>query len=780
MAHVTNRFLGAVVLGLAFACSAVAADAEPAGSPLDIRNADIEYDLKTGLAVAVGTDGKQARIEYKGMVLEADRMQVNRATKDIAAKGNVVFTDGDRVWKGDDISGNLDTKTFASGVFDLKFGPWYGHAESATRDSEGRSTVVGARVTTCDYENPHYSISARRIVYYPNGKFRAYHAVYRVGKVPVFYWPFVLGDTSSDGGNLQIKPGYSSDWGAYLLLAKGYRIGDYGDTTFMLDLRSKNGVAVGNRTRIKLARSETDLLAYGMYDADTPETADGFNRRFETEDWRYRLSLYQRIDLTPDLVFRGQANAFSDIDMLEDWFEKEYDRNPQPYSYADLTWNTERVSLSLSARPRLNDFCTVVEQLPELHVLLPRQPLFDLPLYVQSELTFGHYRMNWSEFDQPLTPGGDDERNAEGYESWRANWITMLYAPFSLGQLHFVPRAGFQAVGYSDSSENAMTDPMLRLLADHANTNYAGYPPLVGPLPAYDDGDDGNAVTNFAGELGMEVSTKFYRTWQDHKNGTLDLDGLRHVVQPYLNYTYVSDPSEERDNLFFFDHNDRLAEMNFVRAGVDQRLQTRRHGRIYTFVSMQTYADFHLNKQEYYSADAAVGAEPDAERGTLGDLGNRIDFRPREGVAFWNTVVFDMDETELSRAELGMSLGRDERKRLTLSYLFRNDYVPRALYSMGSSLLDFSGESNLYSTAHEEAHWLRAELTLPINAKTTGRIALAYDLQDNEIEHSSLEIIRDLHCWMGSVAVGQENGDFFVSVMLSLKAFPSMRLDGEI
>ena len=782
MASVMNRFSSAVVAGLSLvlALSAVATAAPKGGAPLDIRAEDLEYDTKTGIATANGSAEKQVRIEYKGMVLEADRMQVHRTTKDVVAKGNVVFADGTRIWKGEEISGNLDSKTFSSGVFDLKFGPWYGHAKSATRNSAGRVTVAHPRVTTCDHENPHYSISAKRIVYYPNGKFRAYHAVYRVGRVPVFYWPFVLGDTSDKGGNLSIKPGYSSDWGPYLLLAKDYRIGDFGKSTFMLDLRTKNGVAVGNRTRLKLARSETDFLAYGMYDADTPETTDGYNRRFESEDWRYRVSLYERVDLTPDLVFRGQANLLSDIDMLEDWFEREYDRNPQPYSYADLTWNGEHVSLSLSARPRLNDFYTAVEQLPELHFLLPRQQVFGLPLYLQSELTFGHYEMSWREFDEPF-PGEDDPLNAEGYKSWRANWINMLYAPFSLGELHIVPRAGFQAVGYSDSSETGLTDPMLRTLFGHDNVNLAGYP-IAGPLPRYDDNDDDNGATNFAGELGVEMSTKLYRTWQDSKNDMLAIDGLRHVVQPYINYTYVSDPSEDRENLYFFDQNDRLAEMNFVRVGVNQRMQTRRHGRIYTFVSMQTYADFHFDKQKYYSADAdpVADVEPDAERGAAGNLGNRIDFRPREGVDFWNTVVFDMDEGELNRAEVGMSLGRDERKRLSLSYVFRNDYVPRALYSMGSSLLDFTGENNLYATAYEEAHWLRAELSLPINAKTTGRVLLSYDIEDNEVSHASLQILRDLHCWMGALAVGEDNGDFFVSLMLYLKAFPSMRVDGDI
>jgi lipopolysaccharide assembly outer membrane protein LptD (OstA) len=782
MANVMNRFLGIALFALACAlvatpaCSGADGKIPTKGGELRIDAEGVEFDPASGIAKAKGTATKQVRVEYEGMTLDADEIMLNHKTKDVGAKGNVVFVNGDQVWKGDELSGNFGTRTFSCGVFDLKAGVWYGHADHAERTGDGTSEVVNPRISTCDYEHPHYSISAKRIVYYPNGKFRAYHTVYRVGNVPVFYWPLLLGDTTAQGGNIEIKPGFSSDWGPYLLLSRSHRIGEFGRTTFMLDLRAKNGVAVGNQTRLKLARSETDFLVYGMYDMDTPETVDGYNRRFASEDIRYRLSLYERLDLRHDLTFRGQVNAFSDIDMFEDWFKKEYDLNPQPYTYADLTWDEDAFSLSLAARPKVNSFYTAVEQLPELHLLVPRRQIFGSRAYFQSDLTFGHYTMDWREFDQPIG-GGTDPLNADSYDSWRANWVNTAYAPFAVGEFQFVPRAGFQVVWYSDSSEMALTDPMLRKLYDHDNSNRASY--RYSSLDEYDD--LGGGTTNLAGELGLEVSTKLYRVWQDYKNGALEIDGLRHVLQPYVNYTYVSDPSEDRENLYYFDQNDRLVEMNFLRIGANQRLQTRRHGKIYTLARMQTYADFHFNKQAYYSPDACIEAtEPDAEHGTLGNLANRIDVQPREGLGFWNTIVFDMDEGDLNRAELGMNVGRDERRQFSLAYVYRNSYVPRALYSMGSSLLDFTGENNLYAQPLDEAHWVKTQLTLPINAKTTGRITLAYDFVDGDLAHNSLEIMRDLHCWMGTLAVGQDNGDFFVSVMLSLKAFPGMSVGGGI
>lgn len=771
MARTTNRFLGMFFAVLAAAVLA-ASPCRGDEAPLDLRADSIDFHPETGWAAARGN----VLIEYQGMRLQADEIRLNQQTKDVEARGNVFFEDGERAWRGEQLTGNFATRVFATGIFDIKDGIWFGRAEDSERFEDGRTVVTGARISTCDHEHPHYSISARRIVYYPNGKFRAYHTVSRIGSVPVFYWPLLLGDTSAAGGNIEIRPGYSGDWGAYLLLGRTYRLGDYGRTKFMLDLRSKNGVAVGNRTRLRLARSETDFLVYGLYDLDTPETSDGYNRRFKSEDTRYRLSLYQRFDPYYDLTLRAQLNLFSDIDMLENWFKRDFDANPEPHSYLDATWDADAFHLSLHLRPRVNRFHTTVEQLPEVRWLLPRQRLLDLPLYLQSELTFGHYNMKWREFDEPLGPGLG-ALNADSYSSWRANWTGTLYAPFSLGEFQFVPRAGLQALWYSDSSKAKLTDPMLRELFAHDNPNLASYPLPGGFAREYDE--NGERATNLAPELGLEASTKLYRTWADYKNGTLGLDGLRHVLQPHLNYTYIPDPTKDRENLYYFDHNDRLQEMNFLRGGLDQRLQTRRNGRIYTFARMQTYADFHFKKQPHYSAAAtAATTAPDAEHGRPGSLGNRIEVHPREGLDFWNTVVYDMDEGELSRAELGMGIGRDENRRFTLAYIFRNDYVPRAVYSSGSSLLDFTGEANYHARPFEEAQWLQAQLALPINAKTTGRLNFAYDFVENKVARQSLEIIRDLHCWMGGLEIGEDNGDFFVSLMFYLKAFPSMRVDG--
>jgi len=52
-----------------------------------------------------------------------------------------------------------------------------------------------------------------------------------------------------------------------------------------------------------------------------------------------------------------------------------------------------------------------------------------------------------------------------------------------------------------------------------------------------------------------------------------------------------------------------------------------------------------------------------------------------------------------------------------------------------------------------------------------------YDIEEGDLSQHMYEIIRDLQCWMGSLAVGQDNGDLSVMVMLYLKAYPGVSFD---
>ena len=741
-----------VLLLFGAALHSVAQDA--ASRPdLDLNADSVEVDPGSGLAVAEGN----VRATYGGVTLTADRVEVNHQSMDVAARGSIVLKRGVFEWRGSSITGNFKTKEFSFDQFQGTTGVWYAEGAGGTHHSDGRATLGRTRLSTCEYlAHPHYSISARRVVYRPDGTFKAYHTWYKVGNVPVFYWPVVFGDTSASGGNIHIKPGYDSDWGAYLLLGREWRVTDKVRTELLLHLREKNGVALGNRTQVKTANSDTSVLAYGMRDNDPPETEDGFNRRFDVEEDRYRVNLYHHQRLGENLSLRLRLDALSDIDMLEDWFRRVHRRNPQPRSFADLTYESERFTLALSARPRVNDFFSVVETLPELRLTVPRQPLGGSGIHYQAEASVARLEMKWRDFDQARAGGLADPAD---YDTWRADALQMLYLPLPLGDvLQVVPRAGLRLTRYARSSDTPLSGEDLARLFEVDD------PDNLESDDAIRDYDDrGGSVLRVAGEAGLELRSKFYQVWPGARSASWQVDGLRHVVVPYANYTYAPKPSEEREFLYFFDPVDRLVEQHFVRLGVDQRWQTRRGRKIYTLAVLESYADFHFAKEERHHH--------------LGNFGTRLELKPRSTLDFRAQIVADMGAPAVNRGEVSVLLGDPERMRLRLSYLYRDEYLARTAYSMGSALADFAGENSLLARDFAESHYALAGLEVQLSERTRLGLEAEYDLVEDELATQSCELTRDLHCWVGALRVREDNGDLQVMLVLYLKAFPKVRLD---
>lgn len=742
---------------------------------------EYEMDTETGWATGSGN----VRITYRGMVVEADTVRVNVQTKDFEAGGNIFFYRLDEpgveapphefFWRGEEIKGNLDTREFSGGTSRGRFDEWFAVAGTGQFDETGDAIFKNVHLSTCEHlleGHAHYRIEAREVIYQQkDGRFVAKHAVYKVGSVPVFYWPYVAWDTRSDGGNIKYRVGHRDDWGAFLSIAKGWNMGGGADTEYRVDLMSDRGVAIVNNTTWFAENGFTKLHLYGLADTDPPEDPDGMNRRFDSRDSRYRAKIFHYVEPAEKLTLRVNADKLSDIDMLEEWYRREFEDYRQPRNEADMRYDSERFSASINVRFRLNSFYTVSERLPELRLDMPRQQLFDSPLYYQSETSFAYLRMNMRDFDQPYWwPAFPDDMTylydrQNFYESARFDTVQMLYLPFKAGDLlQIVPRAGIRLTYYSATSENEVSDDELR---DMFRFDDPDLDLPVNNVSLYDE--DGGDTLRFAAETGLEVTTKMVGTWQDAKSDFWQVDGFRHVVQPYANYSYVSEPSEDKEHLMYFDETERLRGENFVRFGVRQRVQTRRQTdsgqRIYTLARVDTYADVHLDTSD--------------EREVAGDFATRLRANPIDNLAVWGTVLADMHRGELRWLEIGTRLGDPDRLAVTLSYVSRDEYRRSPVTTFGSTTTDYTGE-NITSGDLGDVSALSLAINGRINDLTTASAHFLYDFEEEELASHVYELGRDLHCWTGSLFVGEDYGDFMIGIMLRLKAFPDIGIEADI
>ena len=698
------------------------------------------------------------KVSYGEVRVEADEVRVHSVSLDFTATGNVMVTRGAWEWRGDMVTGNLKERRFIADEHTITQGLWTIRGAHGERAADGVITIQKARATACD----DWWIHAKTMVYHPNGDFVGRHVVYKTFGVPLLYLPRISGNINELERPFHIRQGHKNDWGYFVGISKNLRLSEQVETELLAEYRAKRGLALGNRTKVQTERTYTDLFLYGMQDqeplSDLTRAGQEYNGRFEIEEDRFRIKGYHRTDLLPELALRLNAHVSSDNDMLFEYFDDDYRVDPEPKSYADLTYSHSLWSLSTTYRPRLNDFETAVERLPEVRLALPRQPVFGSAWQYEGETALAQLRMNWREYDLERTGLADPE----DYAALRLDSAHVLYRPMKVfSWLNLTPRAGIRVTSYDRSSAVAVTDALL-------NDNFAVDEPRARRTSrrvAANYDSEGGSTTRLAYEFGAELGFKTYRTWPGASSARLSIDGLRHVAEPYLNYTYIPTPDEEKDNLYFFDEIDRLDRVNLFRLGARQRLETRIENRIHTFARLENYVDFHVRPRD---------DEPE-----LGDFGSLVELSPGKSFTLWAKMLVGADNLDLNVFDAGARVGAPDGLNMTVSYLFRDSYTTRYAYSMGSHLTHILSANTITQT-FDRNHNINLGFKIPLNEKTDLRVGYYYDLAKGKLGRQSYELTRDLGCWIGSLKVVDESANMALYFLLYLKQLPEFKLGGSI
>ncbi len=148
---------------------------------------DIETTIKYSARDSIEMDASQkimtlfgdAKITYGNTRIEAAIIEINYLTNQINAKGNVdttgkyigkpVFTE-DQTYVTDSMVYNFKTKkAFISGVVTQQ-GEAFIHGEEIKKNERDEVFISHAQYTTCNLENPHFHIQARKLKVVPNDK----------------------------------------------------------------------------------------------------------------------------------------------------------------------------------------------------------------------------------------------------------------------------------------------------------------------------------------------------------------------------------------------------------------------------------------------------------------------------------------------------------------------------------------------------------------------------------------------------------------------------------
>jgi LPS-assembly protein len=146
-------------------------------------------------------------IRFRRFVLRADDVIYNTATGEITATGHVVFDGGphdehleaDRATynvrtdsgKFHDVRGTTGARFRGKQVILTSSNPFFFSGSLVEKDGPDHFVVHHGVVTSCQLPHPKWTFEAQKITVDVGDEARMYHSTFRLGGIPIFYFPYV-------------------------------------------------------------------------------------------------------------------------------------------------------------------------------------------------------------------------------------------------------------------------------------------------------------------------------------------------------------------------------------------------------------------------------------------------------------------------------------------------------------------------------------------------------------------------------------------------------------
>ncbi|MDW8343073.1 MAG: hypothetical protein RMM51_01110 [Verrucomicrobiae bacterium] len=696
--------------------------------PVEVEAERLTFAEQDGQRITVAEGNVVVR--YRETTVQADRVRYNAATREVWAEGQVRLTREGQQWVSDSIYYNFATgavradevRGWVEGVY-LR---GYGLEHSETNVYQ----LARATVTTCDYETPHYRLEARRAEIFPDQQVILYGVTLRLGEIPVFWFPVLVWAPDSDTPPFAISVGSSSRWGVFALTSTRLRLTRDATMTVHVDGRTKRGAAGGVDVSYRLGPTGRGLVrGYYAQDADPDDRLDQLAGQ-KLSHHRYRAQWQHQQDWRTwwagevpghDLSVKIDLHKLSDADVVDDFFPSEFRREVEPQSVVDVTKRGENYTVSVLARPQFNHFFAEVERLPEATWRVNRTRLGETPVFYEQVSRVGYLNAEEGDTGDVLFRG----------HAVRAFTFHQLLVPLRwFGWLSVVPRAGMGGAYYSKAVPGSGEDDVRRALH----------------------------------HVGIETSFKLSRTWHDVDNKRWEVNGLRHVVQPFANYHWLPRSDNRTNELWQFDTvrlvtlegGDRLLtsrympveipswnavdaidRQHFVRFGLRQKLQTRRDEQTWDLVELEGWTDWRLEREQ--------GEEE------FNDVFGTVRLRPTRWLWLDAFTRYNLEEDRFKELNTSARVSHGDRWAVGLA----NRYL------------------------WEDSNLIIADVAVRLARRWVLQVYQRVDMHDGEWESQDYVLRQETHDWLISYGFRHRSqrvrdDEFAVYFAVTLKAFPQV------
>lgn len=580
----------------------------------------IVFDATTQSLVATGN----AEFTHDELFLQADEVRFFREEQRAEARGNVRITQVGLRLVSNEVDYNVRTGEFRTGEFRAGVGPVFAEGESVS----GTPAEMLARNVQIYYREPESgapNVRAESARLIPGQGIEIQSLSARVGGVPLLYLPRLAQDFEETGIQARGEVGFRNNLGAYFRSRTLFPVTDDFSAGANLDLYTDRGVLIGPALDYNWEEGDQHLHSVfhsGWIRDDDERGLDVLGQAIQRD--RFFAEYRHNQQLMEGVQIRGRLSRWSDSEITRDFRPDRYSLDQQPDSFVEMTMLGENHMLSIFARANVNRDFPVVERLPEIRydkfstelipgtrlyhsgsislVRLARDEIFLRPLGTQPRALLqgpllpgpggaGSLAGDFAEL--PSDTGGD---NTDGPPTFTPGPPPTFTPPL------------LSSVSTLSTANTDTTSLRLPALShDRFTVHYL----LQRPIPLTDwltltprsalhysyyseNRSDADSLGRLMGEVGVDLEAVAHGQW-DLQNEAWQIDGLRHILRPIVQWRYQPNGDSERSPLQFIDrqvlsrtlqpvdledirYTDDLLDMNVLRFGVQNLLQTRAEG----------------------------------------------------------------------------------------------------------------------------------------------------------------------------------------------------------
>ena len=381
----------------------------------------------------------------------------------------------------------------------------------------------------------------------------------------------------------------------------------------------------------------------------------------------------------------------SDPWLLSDFFDDEYQNSVQPENRVTLSHRGDHYTAGLGLNMRLNDFYENVNRLPEVFLNFNRQRIPETPLYYEGQNTLSY-------LDHVSTNAAASATSATDYDAFRLDSAHMVYWPTrQLGFLSVIPRAGYRGTYYSKTKDRSTVTNVV------AVTNGLGE--VIGTTNVIQNlVEDGPAAWRHLPEVGLETSFKAFGDLYRGPTGIEEDEDLRHIVEPYADYTLRFEPNFRPDDLWQFDSVDKLDNRNDLKVGLRNYLQTKRNAAPHNLIYADVFTTLLL--------------APETGEETLNDIGFKTELRP------WSWFSWDFDGAY------------DTHENNLRTFSTQAEFKNADIFTFGVD----------YRYSRDARDKIAGDLTLYPESRWSGRVYARMDIDESFVEEHSYYVIHRTRC----------------------------------